>query len=229
MNGSRWFPEPGSRWRLIGIYLLLWAMYAGSSGVIGWLGLPLRHRELLAADVWLFGATPAVAMQGWLPAWGNDALSLGYLGYHFYLHWFLLEALVGDGTWRKMAGDLLLGTFAAGIAGYLIFPAATPEAAFPELFRAPVQGHTLTRWNAHLNAAMAAKYDAFPSLHVLMTLVLLGVDWHHWRWRFWIMLPFTLLMVAATLALRLHYAVDLVAGSVLGFLVILRFYRYARR
>ena len=76
---------------------------------------------------------------------------------------------------------------------------------------------------------MAAKYDAFPSLHVLMTLVLLGVDWHHWRWRFWIMLPFTLLMVAATLALRLHYAVDLVAGSVLGFLVILRFYRYARR
>jgi membrane-associated phospholipid phosphatase len=33
---------------------------------------------------------------------------------------------------------------------------------------------------------------------------------------------------AATLALRLHYAVDLVAGSVLGFLVIFRFYRYAK-
>ena len=75
---SPWFPEPGSRWRLIGIYLLLWAMYAGSSGVIGWLGLPLRHRELLAADVWLFGATPAVAMQGRLPAWGTVALALAF-------------------------------------------------------------------------------------------------------------------------------------------------------
>ena len=62
---------------------------------------------------------------------------------------------------------------------------------------------------------MAARYDSFPSLHVLITLMLLGWDWRRFRGRFWIMLIPSMVMIASTVALRLHYTVDLLASGML--------------
>jgi membrane-associated phospholipid phosphatase len=73
----------------------------------------------------------------------------------------------------------------------------------------------ILRSNEFLNAAASARYDAFPSLHVLVTLTLLRMDWREKRWRFWTMLGPSLVMIASTLALRLHYAVDLLASAIL--------------
>lgn len=206
------FTWPGDKTRLIAAYAAAWAFYAGSSVLVEALQVPLRHQELLATDAALFGLTP---FTGTLPDGVNDLLSAGYLSYHVYLHWAVIDALFRDGKWRWEMGRRLFTAFALGFLGYLAFPAAPPAQAFPELYTQPLAGGAITSWNATLNAALAARYDAFPSLHALITLMLLSWDWRHFRARFQIMIVPSLLMLAATLALRLHYVVDLTASCIL--------------
>ncbi len=210
--------EAGGRMRLLGAYVVTWALYASSSVLVEALAVPLRHHELLAADVALFGESPVLALRGVMSPGLNDLLSLGYMSYHVYLHWALLQVVISNKQ-GVLFGPRLFTAFAIGFCGYLLYPAAPPLTAFPELFETPLAGGLLTHWNESLNSAMASRYDAFPSLHALITLTLLAWDWRFFRLRFWIMLTPSLLMLAATLALRLHYAVDLLVAGLL-FLVL---------
>lgn len=210
--------EPGGRVRLIGAYVVTWALYAGSSALVEALGVPLRHHELLAADAALFGVPPVLSLRGMMSPWVNDVLSLGYMSYHVYLHWALLQVVISN-KHGMLFGARLFTAFAVGFLGYLLYPAAPPLTAFPELFPTPLAGGLLTHWNESINGSMASRYDAFPSLHVLITLTLLAWDWDSFRLRFWIMLVPSLLMLVATLALRLHYAVDLMAAALLFFML----------
>ncbi|WP_395737053.1 phosphatase PAP2 family protein [Prosthecobacter sp.] len=204
----------GGRVRLLGAYVVTWALYAGSSLLVETLVVPVRHHELLAADRALFGESPVLALRCVLNSGSNDLLSLGYMSYHVYLHWALLQVVVTN-RHGMLFGARLFTSFAVGFLGYLLYPAAPPATAFPELFTTPLTGGALTHWNDQINSAMASRYDAFPSLHVLITLTLLAWDWSCFRLRFWLMLVPSLLMLVATLALRLHYAVDLLVAVLL--------------
>ncbi len=214
---NRYFP--GSRERLLAAYGAVWAWYAGFSTVVDLVRIPLRHEALRAVDRWYFGRMPAEGLHGAFAPWFNEVLSLAYLGYQVYLHWFLLEAWHRDTGRRQAMCRWLFPGFVLGMGLYLFCPAAPPASAFPELFNGPPEGGVITRWNADLNAAVAARYDAFPSLHVLITLLLLSWDWRSRRRRFWLMLPGSLLMLLATLALGLHYAVDLLVAVLLFLLL----------
>jgi len=54
--------------------------------------------------------------------------------------------------------------------------------------------------------------DVFPSVHVAASLYLLLFDWQHCRRRFWWVLGPCLVLWWATVYLRFHYFVDLLAG-----------------
>jgi hypothetical protein len=91
-----WFTAPGDKLRLLSAYGVAWALYAGSSVLVEKLGIPLRHRELLAADSFLHRP-----WTGTLPAWANDFFSAGYLSYHVYLHCACIDALLRGPSWRQ--------------------------------------------------------------------------------------------------------------------------------
>lgn len=208
--------HPGSRPRLVGTYMATWALYAVSSHLIEAMRIPLQNARLLSWDEWLFvGQSPARIPEEHLAVWQLEVLALAYLSYHVYLQWALLDALWRNANWRADLSGRLFLAFGAGFIGYLVFPAAGPMSAFPDLFKPlPVAGF-FTALNNGINAGLGARYDAFPSLHTLITLTLLAWDWQHLRTRFWIMIVPSLLMLAATLILRLHYAADLIASGVI--------------
>ncbi len=204
---------PSSRSRLLINYFAVWVFYGGSSFAIEALGLPLHHEQLLAWDRILFHETPGVAWQGSAPGWFNDLLSAGYLSYHVYLHWVLAEALWKSDARRVAYGRVLFTAFGIGFIVYFAFPAGDPRVAFPELYAGPVEGGLMTQFNHWIVGNLAAKYDAFPSVHILVTTAILACDWRWNRTRLWCMLIPSLFMVASTLLLRLHFAVDLLAGA----------------
>ena len=216
---------PGSRLRMLVNYFAVWGFYGGSSSAIEALGLPRHEEQLLRWDRALFGESPAIAGQGITPGWINDLLSAGYLSYHVYLHWVLAESLGKTSGWRKAYGLAIYTAFGVGFIGYFAFPAGDPRVVFPELLVSPVEGGLLTRLNDWIVRSFAARYDAFPSLHVLVTTVLLACDWRWKRTRVWCMIIPTLWMVASTLLLQLHFAVDLLAGAglAIGVLCLIRF------
>lgn len=217
--------QPGSRVRMLVNYLAVCVLYGGSSFAIDALRLPLHHAQLLAWDRALWGETPGVLWQGAAPGWLNDLLSASYLSYHVYLHWLLVEVLCRSDARRTAYSRVLFTGFAVGFCGYFAFPAGDPRVAFPELYTQPVTGGWMTRFNHWIVGNFAAKYDAFPSVHILVTSLMLLCDWRWNRPRLWCMLVPSLLMVASTLLLRLHYSVDLLAGAglALGVLACVRF------
>ncbi len=201
--------------RLAAAYGFVLCFYLAVRYIVPALDVPLRDDELRAADEAVFGCLPALALQAFITPWLTDLLSACYAGYLVYLHVVLVHAMVRP-VREAVALAVPLGlAFAVGLAGYLLVPAVCPGVAFPGLFTVPLEGGRITDLNAALVANGSPGYDTFPSLHVLVTCLLLDHDRRFVPCRFRLVLLPAAGMLLATLYLRFHYAVDLAAGFAL--------------
>jgi len=57
--------------------------------------------------------------------------------------------------------------------------------------------------------------DAFPSGHALIAMIVLVLSWRLHRRVFWWLLPFASGLILATMYLRYHYVVDVLAAALL--------------
>lgn len=203
------------RVRLLLAYVATFFFYASVKDTVPALGLETRDAWLLSLDARVFeGSTPSVWLQRWSVPWVNEVFSAAYLAFHGYLHLAMVWAVVGSREKAEGFFGQVFSAYVPGIVGYYLVPAVGPVAAFPELFTVPIEGGWLTRLNAAVVANGSSTYDLFPSLHVFITLVLLGHDARANPRRFRWMVPVAVLLVLSTLVLRYHYAVDLLAGVV---------------
>lgn len=213
LSARRWPAMADGRVRLGINYLCALWLYGATSRITAALGSPAWDGALLAADGRLFGGTPSIGLQPWVRPWLTDVMSACYAFYHVYLHGMLiLVACTRPSQSARHFGDCLYAGFAVGFVGYLLVPALGPGPAFPALYRQPLAGGGATALNAWLVDKGASLYGNFPSLHVLVTAILLDHDWRFSRRRFWWVLGPSLGLLASTLYLRYHYAVDLLAG-----------------
>jgi membrane-associated phospholipid phosphatase len=149
--------------------------------------------------------------------WKTEILSGAYTSYLIYLHWALIGWLIGPLEDARRFWTFLFVTYSVGFLGYLLVPAIGPGKAFPEIFVEPVVGSgqgLLSQFNSFV-AQGSSVYDVFPSLHVLITLVLLDFDRRCRPWRFYLMIPVCGLIFFSTIYLRYHYFVDLMSGALL--------------
>ncbi|MFY2557401.1 phosphatase PAP2 family protein [Corallococcus terminator] len=203
------------RVRLLLAYVATFFFYASVKTTIPALGLETRDAWLFSLDAWVFGGgTPSVWFQRWSAPWVHDVFSASYLAFHVYLHLAMAWAVVGPRERAERFFTHVFSAYVPGIAGYYLVPAMGPVAAYPELFTVPLDGGWLTQLNAAVVASGSSTYDLFPSLHVFITLVLLGHDVRAHPRRFRALLPVAAALILSTLVLRYHYAVDLLAGVV---------------
>ncbi len=188
------------------------------------LGTRLWDDELYALDRRLFGTTPALACVAFATPWLTDLLSACYLAFHVYLLVAFVHALSAEYSVLTTkvsfpAWPSALTAYAVGFAGYLLVPAVGPWRALAEAFTTPLEGGPLTRFCQSVVTHGSSVYDVFPSLHLLVAAVLLEQDWRFCRQRFAVMVGPMLGMILATVYLRYHYAVDLLAGAALYILL----------
>jgi membrane-associated phospholipid phosphatase len=129
--------------------------------------------------------------------------------------WFLLQTIWLPSNERRFFTRPLFIAFGLGFSMYFLMPAAGICASFPELFHRPVEGFWITSFVDAMVVHMAASYDSFPSMHVFVTGVMLSCDFVHERRRFRIMLIPSLVMMASTILLRMHYTVDLMVSAIM--------------
>jgi hypothetical protein len=208
-------PSP-TRWRV----RLLWypsamgiAFYA-LSGAIGVLGSANADGLLDALDLRWLGAPAAAYFAGFESPALTDLLTIAYLFFFWYLiagpaHYCLHDL---PRLRSNFAGLFVL--YAIGFLGYTIVPAAGPHLN-GTLSSFPPTGPLSSRLLPFINTASNG-IDAFPSIHVAVSLYLLLFDARHYRQRFARMLVPCLLLWVSTLYLRYHYLVDVVAGAALG-------------
>jgi len=111
--------------------------------------------------------------------------------------------------------------FLASYIGYLLVPARGPRFLLKGMQHIPLQGLWLFHWmQATLDQLESAHYDCFPSGHTELTILAWwGSRMVSNRW-FQVYFAYTPLIIFATVYLRYHYTVDLLAGGVLALLLI---------
>ncbi|HWP04360.1 MAG TPA: DUF2723 domain-containing protein, partial [Polyangiaceae bacterium] len=122
-----------------------------------------------------------------------------------------------------------------GFVGYLLVPIVGPRYYFPKQLGAPSAALLETSLAAlathanELHVGFGRARNCFPSLHTAWGLIVLVFAYRQMRWLFFVyLLPVGSLLVA-TVYLRFHYAVDLIAGALVALLLCAAAPRLARR
>ncbi len=207
------------RWPVLDVAATFWLLpvtvfgHAKLGPIIDAVNPELKDAQLARADLQLFGAHPSVLLGDVVPPWLNDVL---FLCYYSYFLWPVLlgAALYARREWKALDEYVLALSllFGANFLLYVLVPAVGPRIFLAASFAGPIEGVWLAPLLDSLMRQPAFMRDCFPSGHTAVTLLVLAYASGHRPAVFWTMLPFAAGLIAATLACRFHYAVDLLAA-----------------
>lgn len=172
-------------------------------------------RALAAIDRRWFGDVDGFFLNAFPPV----AIDLLHVCYWFYFLSMLITGAAiqraGEfGKLREYVTIVLMGLFLSYL-GYFLVPAVGPHhfyAVRPPILDGWVLGGA---FHAALMAVEWEMPDAFPSGHALMSMVVIALAWRYHRPTFrWVVFP-AAGCVVATVALRYHYVIDVVAAAAL--------------
>ncbi|HEX9792858.1 MAG TPA: phosphatase PAP2 family protein [Planctomycetota bacterium] len=205
---------------VLGATALLFACYSALSGVISWVNPEDREWWALALDRRWFGYSWEGAWSGIANPWLSDGLQLVYTsfyGFPLLLGIALAKRSDWDGVYSAL--DRAILGFLLSYAGYLLVPMRSPY-AFVE-YAADLPSFGLQHWlHERLVEQSWTTRDCFPSGHTMLSCFVAWMAWVRARRVFWVLGPWAALTVVATLYLRYHYLVDVIAG-LLAFLLLI--------
>jgi membrane-associated phospholipid phosphatase len=182
---------------------------------IPWLADPALAR---ADRLMALGRSPSLLLQSaGTPGW-TEFLAVFYAAFIPYLYLSILLGLVGrPAAQREEFVTAFALLYAASFLGYLFLPARGPVVYMANDFAAPLAGGRVHALVVQSIEGFGGPHGAFPSLHVGASFLAAAFDLRRGdRLRGWIYVPLVVLIAVATLVLRYHYAVDLVAAVLLA-------------
>ena len=181
------------------------------------------------ADQWLadldfhiWGVHPTV----WLERVQSPALTeFLQIVYTLFVPAVLLVAFVL--WWRRRYRDFQYYAFLIALGylvsyvGYLLVPARGPRFLLQHLQHVPLQGVWLFHgMQTTLDRLESAHYDCFPSGHTELTILAWWSSRMAGNRLFWVYFAYTPTIIFATVYLRYHYTVDVLAGVVVAAVLI---------
>jgi membrane-associated phospholipid phosphatase len=172
------------------------------------IGEAVRDRPLHAPAIAL---DHAVSLQ---PEWIGVYMS-------HYVFVLLPVFVVGDREFFRRVMRAYLMAFIIGYIGFLVYPTVSPRPV-------AVPGDGLAAWCLRLNYSLDTPYNCFPSLHVAVS-VLAALACYRVHARLGMAAGvWAALIGVSTLYTKQHYAIDVIAGALLGYVayvVMLRDYK----
>ena len=183
---------------------------------------PIRHgsadQRLANLDFRLWGVHPTV----WLERIQSPGLTeILQVIYTLFVPAVLLVAffLWSRRRYREFQYYAFLIAFGylVSYVGYLLVPARGPRFLLRHLQHIPLQGLWLFRgMQDTLDRLESAHYDCFPSGHTELTILAWWSSQMIGNRLFWVYFCYTLSIIFATVYLRYHYSVDVLAGAVVA-------------
>ncbi len=189
---------------------------------------------LIRLDRLIFGTDPTHVLDRIATPGLTEFLQICYSS--FYLLWIILgvDLLINknEGAFLYFLFVLMLG-FYLSYAGYLFVPAIGPRFTLynfallneqlPGLYLTSTLRHIIDSGESISNvarAAMQAQRDCFPSGHTEMTLITIATAMKYRAKSAMIILPLGAGLIFATVYMRYHYGVDVIAGVLVAVLVL---------
>lgn len=173
---------------------------------------------LVKIDTFLFfGANPTLWLEQWIRPWFSEIMHVCYVNYYPFLPIIGFVLYIGGDyhKFRNVMVSVALG-FYLGYIGYLLVPTVGPRYFMAEQFTTSIKGTSMLSDKVYqmLVALESTRRDCFPSLHTAVTVIVTTYAYKYRRWLFWLMLPVCTGIVTATIYLRYHYVIDIIAGLV---------------
>lgn len=212
--GHGWFGRALREWYPI---LLLPVLY-GSLDLLNGLGdLRVFDTEILVLERWLFGGEPA---RDWWQRQPSDFWSTVLHG----AYWSFYPIVAFPAIWFQWRGDQdalrrtvswLAATFLVCYATFLVFPVAGPYYTYPRP-SAEFLDNPAARLVYGTLATGSSYGAAFPSSHVAAAVVALGAAYRGSRVAGWLLIMPVGLLTVSVVYCQMHYAVDALAGLLVG-------------
>jgi membrane-associated phospholipid phosphatase len=185
----------------------------GASVITARLGIPDFDHEMMTADIAIFGKTPYL----WFMHWGLDSglfarvMSGFYALYPFTpllaVGWFMWT---GDRKQFRLVRRALIVSLYSGYICYLLIPVSGPLT-----LTGAAQSNFLesTRAYSFLDSNFRYLYDCFPSLHTANPWLIVWLSRGKLPW--WLMTAAVSAgcgITVSTVALQVHYGIDVLAG-----------------
>ena len=161
----------------------------------------------------IFGFQPALEFSKSFPqVWFSKLMNLGYFSYYFMTIGVSVIIYFTDRPFAEKTVFVIITSFLIYYLFFIIFPVVGPQFYFePPFSEVPVTGFFSKAVKA-VQEAGEHPTGAFPSSHVGMALIFLWLSLKSSKVMFWILLPFVILILFATVYIKAHYAVDIIGG-----------------
>jgi membrane-associated phospholipid phosphatase len=179
--------------------------------------------ELAHLDYRFWGTNPTVWLERFITPWLTEYLQVAYTLFvpAVLLIAFLLWHERRYPEFRFYAFLIALG-FLVSYVGYVLVPARGPRIFLRNLQTVDLRGLWVTRvLQLTLDRLESKAWDCFPSGHTELTLLALWGSRLISNRLFWIYFAYTLSIISATVYLRYHYTIDLLAGAAVAGLLVL--------
>ena len=208
---------------MLGVVLISYFMLQGLLPVVNTGAL---DAELYALDLRLFGFEPALAMDRFVTPRTTEWFAFFYYSYFFLISAFVLPLLFFGRRMRLFADFAIafMGVYCVAHVLYMVVPGYGPYKFLASEFTNPLpMGFWYERVLEAVNSAGAHK-DIFPSLHTAGPFTCFLFAFRHRKtspYKYvWIPTAFFAAnIIIATMFLRWHYVIDIVAGIALSLLL----------
>jgi len=169
--------------------------------------------ELSKIDASILGNQASFLLEPFIHPWLTDFLNSIYFSHMLIFPGVALYFyLAGE---EKAFRRLMMGFLTImlmGMISYLLFPAVGPVKFFADQYTRDLQGQMLSRTADYIINVGRVGFDCFPSLHVGIPLLLSFYLRDYRRKMFIPAMIYVALMCIATIYLRYHYLIDVIAA-----------------
>jgi len=179
--------------------------------------------ELARLDYRIWGDNPSVWLERITTPWLTEYLQIIYTLFVpvVLLIAFLLWRERRYAEFRFYAFLIALG-FLVSYVGYVLVPARGPRFYLRHLQTIDLRGLWITRLlQVTLDRLESKAWDCFPSGHTELTMLACWGSRLVSKRLFWIYFAYTACIISATVYLRYHYTIDLLAGAAVAGLLVL--------
>jgi len=179
--------------------------------------------QIYAFDLRVFGVEPSIAWDRFVNPTTVEWFAFFYFGYFFILSLHVLPMLFNAQSRFRLA-HFALGMTLVYVTAHLVYmlvPGWGPYHHLASEFRHPLEGGLFWRLVRATVDGAGAQKDIFPSLHTAGPTYFAVFSYLHRRshpWRYtWPFVAFAALqIIIATMFLRWHYVIDIIAGLTLA-------------
>jgi membrane-associated phospholipid phosphatase len=184
---------------------------------------------LIAADRWIFGVDPTVWFYQFSHPIITEILQIVYTSFYILPIILGVELVIKKKYLEfEFAAYMVVYGFFLSYLGYFTLPAVGPRFTLHDFYSIDMElpGIFLTsslrefvNWGESIpkgtvNPAQFVQRDVFPSGHTQLTLVVMILSYKFKANTRYFLIPAGILMIIATVYLRYHYVIDLIAGFV---------------